>query len=431
DKVKFFDLGLVIIDEEHKFGVKQKEKIRLKYRINNFSQNIDEVLPDVLSLTATPIPRTLAFGLEGIKDISLIETPPEGRVPIETFVLPYNEEIVISAINRELIRDGQVYYVFNDISLIQSKVNHIKKFFPNIEIEFIHSKLPAKKIEEVMIRFINKEIKILITTSIIESGLDIPSVNTIIIENVEKFGLAQLYQLRGRVGRRSVKAYCYFLYSNNMTLNAKKRISALLEFSSLGSGYKLALRDLEIRGAGEVLGTKQHGFVNDIGLSMYSKIIQELISEIKTAVDYQRISPKIELDIETYIPDEYILNSEIKVVFYRKLLQAENIATIESIKEEMEDRFGKISKYEQLKNLFLLCKLRIYLKKYKIAKLYYEKEKTIKLFFKFLDSQSKQNLFSLWKNNFYNIKIYQEKENVLIVETKEFSLKKILYMFQI
>ncbi len=432
DKIKFFDLGLVIIDEEHKFGVKQKEKIRLKYRVNDFKQNIENVLPDILSLTATPIPRTLAFGLEGIKDISLIETPPEGRVPIETFVLPYDIERVIYAINRELLRDGQVYYVFNDISLIQNKFNQIKKFFPNIEIEFIHSKLPAKKIEEVMMRFMNKEIKVLLTTSIIESGLDIPSVNTIIIENAERFGLAQLYQLRGRVGRRSIKAYCYFLYSkDNMTSNAKKRLSALIEFSFLGSGYKLALRDLEIRGAGEVLGTKQHGFVNDIGLSMYSKIMQQLISEIKTQVSYQEISPKIELDIEAYIPDEYILSSDIKVVFYRKLLQAENIDTIESIKDEMEDRFGKISKYEQLKNLFLLCKLRIYLKKYKIIRLYDKREKNINLFFEFLDTNSKQNLFSLWKNNFCNINIYKEKENFLKVEIEDFSLEKILSMFQI
>lgn len=430
DKIKFFDLGLVIIDEEHKFGVKQKETIRLRYRINDLNQqvNIQEVLPDVLSLTATPIPRTLAFGLEGVKDISVIETPPEGRMPIETFVLPYDTKTVISAISRELSRDGQVYYVFNDISLIQSKVNQIKKFFPNVEIEFIHSKLPAKKIEEIMMKFINKKIKILVATSIIESGLDIPSVNTIIIENVERFGLAQLYQLRGRVGRRSIKAYCYFLYSlDNLTPNAKKRLSALLEFSSLGSGYKLALRDLEIRGAGEVLGTKQHGFVNEVGLSMYSQIIQELISEISTGKSYKQISPKIELNIEGYIPEEYIKNTETRVGFYRKLLQAENVSVIENIIEEMEDRFGKISKYEQLKNLFLLCKLRVFLKKYRIIKVYYEKEKNMKIFFEFLDDESMKKLFSLWKKIFT---VYIFKENTLIVETEDLNLEKIINMFK-
>jgi transcription-repair coupling factor (superfamily II helicase) len=372
DNIKFNDLGLVIIDEEHKFGVKQKEKIRLKYR--NFNES-NEYLPDVLSLTATPIPRTLAFGLEGIKDISVIETPPEGRLPIETYILPYNESYVIEAISRELSRGGQVYYVFNDISLIEHKTNKIKFYFPEANIEFIHSKLPAKKIEEIMIRFVKEKIQILVSTTIIESGLDIPNVNTMIIENVENFGLAQLYQLRGRVGRREKKAYCYLFYSpENLTLNAKKRLASLKEFTTLGSGYRLALRDLEIRGAGEILGTKQHGFVNEVGLSMYSKIVQQIVSEI-SGYKYEEVSPKIEINIAVGIPNSYIQDEESRINFYRKLLEAKTITEIENIKEEMVDKFGKCPQKDEqlLKNLFLLCKLRVILKRFNVFKVSFDK----------------------------------------------------------
>ncbi len=372
DNIKFNDLGLVIIDEEHKFGVKQKEKIRLKYR--NFYDDSKQ-LPDVLSLTATPIPRTLAISLEGIKDISVIETPPEGRLPIETYILPYHENYVIDAISRELSRNGQVYYVFNDISLIEHKTNKIKSYFPDVNVEFIHSKLPAKKIEDIMIKFVQEKIQILVSTTIIESGLDIPNVNTIIIENVENFGLAQLYQLRGRVGRRTKKAYCYLFYSlENLTLNARKRLAALKEFTTLGSGYRLALRDLEIRGAGEILGTKQHGFVNEIGLSMYSKIVQQIVSEV-AGYKYEEISPKIEIDLPAAIPSSYIQDEEERLVFYRKLLEAKTISEIENIKEEMEDRFGKCQQKDEvsLKNLFLVSKLRVVLKKYNILKISYKK----------------------------------------------------------
>jgi transcription-repair coupling factor (superfamily II helicase) len=368
DNIKFNDLGLVVIDEEHKFGVNQKEKIRLKYR--NFV-NENETMPDVLSLTATPIPRTLAFGLEGIKDISVIETPPEGRLPIETYILPYNENYIVEAISRELHRGGQVYYVFNDTSLIEHKTNKIKSYFPEANIEFIHSKLPAKKIEEIMIRFVQEKIQILVSTTIIESGLDIPNVNTIIIEKVENFGLAQLYQLRGRVGRREKKAYCYLFYSpENLTLNAKKRLAALKEFTTLGSGYRLALRDLEIRGAGEILGTKQHGFVNEIGLSMYSKIVQQIVNEM-SGYEYEEVVPKIELEIDAAIPNDYIQDEEERLVFYRKLIEAKTITEIENVKEEMEDRFGKCLHKDELllKNLFLISKLRVVLKKYNVLKI--------------------------------------------------------------
>ncbi|MCX7940724.1 MAG: helicase-related protein [Endomicrobia bacterium] len=394
DEVKFVDLGLVIIDEEHKFGVKQKEKIRTKYRMEILNGNIDKTIPDTISLTATPIPRTLAFGLEGIKDISVIETPPEGRLPIETFVLPYDENVILEAINYELYRDGQVYYVFNNIQLIKQKTERLKIYFPSVNIEFIHSKLPSRTIEDVMIRFLNQEIKILVTTTIIEAGLDIPNVNTIIIENVENYGLAQLYQLRGRVGRRTKKAYCYMFYSpENLTLNAKKRLAAIIEFTSLGSGYRLALRDLEIRGAGEILGTKQHGFVNEVGLSMYSKIVQQIVSELSGKM-YEELSPKIEIDIEAGFPDDYIENSETRIMFYRKLLEAQTFSQIDNVVEEIYDRFGKPKDPKHkilIENLLLLCKLRVTMKKYKIQRIYTQQDKLM------LETQSSSFAYKVFK----------------------------------
>lgn len=431
DKIKFYNLGLVIIDEEHKFGVRQKEKIRLKFKPLDITGN-NQPIPDVLSLTATPIPRTLAFGLEGIKDISVIETPPEGRLPVETFVLPYDEHIIIDAINKELHRNGQVYYVFNDISLIEHKTNKIRSYFPTAVVEFIHSKLPSKKIEEIMTKFVKEEIQILVSTTIIESGLDIPNVNTIIVEKVENFGLAQLYQLRGRVGRREKKAYCYLFYSpENLTGNVKKRISALLEFTqSLGSGYKLALRDLEIRGAGEILGTKQHGFVNEVGLSMYSKIMQQLVKEI-SGVKYEEVEPKIKVDIEAYLPEEYIPDCETRILFYRKLLQAKNVKEIDEIKEEIYDRFGKPTQLHAVENLFLLAVFRVMLKKYKISQFCIEDaQETNGLKISFVGRDEKLN--SLLRKKIQSCKeLTVEKdygENVFVISRKYKDKTEILEM---
>ncbi len=426
DKIKFANLGLVIIDEEHKFGVKHKEKIRLKYRQNEYIKNdlffvenksldlelknVDYNIPHVLSLTATPIPRTLSTALQGIKDISVIETPPEGRLPIETFILPYNVETIYYAINRELHRNGQVYYLFNNISLIEHKTNILKKFFPKINIEYIHSKLSAKKIEDIMLNFVENKIQVLVTTTIIESGLDMPNVNTIIIEDVDKYGLAQLYQLRGRVGRRDIKAYSYFMYDpEHLTLNAKKRLAALTEFSSLGSGYKLALRDLEIRGAGELLGTKQHGVINEIGLSMYSNIIQEILNEISYEQGIDKIvsksaEPLIELNIDAYIPLDYVSDNEIRIVFYRKILNSKTFAQLEDVYEELIDRFGKIKKenIKTIKNLFDLAKLKIILKQHNIEKFTVEEDKIQISFFDF-ESLEKffKNVPKDLRNNFF------------------------------
>lgn len=430
DKIKFADLGLVIIDEEHKFGVKDKEKIRLKYKLeskffvpqdsdSNFSQ-YEEVsnisVPHILSLTATPIPRTLSAALEGIKDISVIETPPVGRQTIETFIIPYDENTVFYAINRELNRNGQVYYVFNNVALIEHKTNLIQRKFPYTKIGFIHSKLTAKNIEDVMLKFINNEIKILVTTTIIESGLDMPNVNTIIVENADRYGLAQLYQLRGRVGRRNIKAYAYFTYEpHNLTLNAKKRLSALTEFASLGSGYKLALRDLEIRGAGELLGTKQHGVVNEIGLNMYSEIIQEMISEI--GVEYgikpfkKEFETEINLTVDAYIPSDYIFDDETRIVFYRKILDCKKFEQLDDVYSEMEDRFGKIKKNSPLYSLFLLARLKIALKSFCVEKLWEENED---IYLKFTEEKHLQNFLGIVGKNF-SIDVIKKDTSILVI----------------
>ncbi|MCS7231035.1 MAG: helicase-related protein [Elusimicrobiota bacterium] len=429
DEIDFFDLGLIIIDEEHKFGVKQKEKIRLKYK--TYERFAGGFIPDVLYLTATPIPRTLAFGLEGIKDISIIEIPPQGRQPIETFVLPYSKDTIIYAITKELQRDGQVYYIFNDIEKIIYKVGDISKYFPNVKIEFIHSKLPPKRIEDIMIKFLNKEIQILVSTTIIEAGLDIPNVNTIIIEEAHKFGLAQLYQLRGRVGRRDKKAYCYFLYSKeNLTLDSKRRLSALMEFTSLGSGYYLALRDLEIRGAGEILGTKQHGFVNEVGLNMYSKIIKQLLYEITTKKEYKEFNPVIDLMVEAYIPEDYIKDVETRTVFYRKLLSVSSYEEIKNIKEEMYDRFGEIKDINNkkiLENLLYLCYFKLFMKKYKIERIYDEDVgENKKIFLVFKEKKDFWKFKEYFNDSFITV---NEKEFYIEFKKQNFSLSSILNRF--
>ncbi|MCX5777650.1 MAG: transcription-repair coupling factor [Elusimicrobia bacterium] len=330
--VLFKDLGLLVIDEEHRFGVKQKEKIKA------IKKNID-----VLLLSATPIPRTLSLAMANMRDLSVIETPPYGRLPIETHLGAYNEEAVKTIIQAELARGGQVYYVYNRVETIISKGAHLKRLVPDVRWGIIHGQLPAAAIEKTMWQFLHKEIDVLIATTIIESGLDIPSVNTMIIEEAEYFGLAQLYQLRGRIGRERQKAYCYLFYTPALlTPDSQKRLEALQEFGELGAGFRLALRDLEIRGAGSILSAQQHGFVRDVGFDLYSRLLEEASHSLGGAP-----APRVEAEPTTidfgmpaYIPEEYMPLEDIRIVFYRRLSAVVSPEDSAAIRAELIDRFG-------------------------------------------------------------------------------------------
>ncbi|MCA6071244.1 MAG: transcription-repair coupling factor [Endomicrobium sp.] len=356
--VQFKNLGLLIIDEEHKFGVKQKEKIK------SMKKNID-----ILMLSATPIPRTLSSALAGFRDLSLIETPPFGKLPIETNLALYSDKLIKDIIEAELSRNGQVFYVYNRVETILTKAKEIKKLAPNIKLGVIHGQMKARDIEDIMWKFINLELDVLLATTIIESGLDIPSVNTMIIEEAENFGLSQLYQLRGRIGRDRKKAYCYLFYKNNaLSDEAAKRLEAMREFSELGSGFRLALKDLEIRGAGGILSSSQHGFVKDIGYDMFAKLLEEEGKKIKGDKFVQeQIATTIDLQNNALIPNTYIEDENVRILFYRKLSDTDDIQSIENIKNELLDRFGKIP--NEIHTLFEITKLRLKSKKLNIERI--------------------------------------------------------------
>jgi transcription-repair coupling factor (superfamily II helicase) len=361
--VSFKNLGLLIIDEEHRFGVKQKEQIKM------FRKDLD-----VLSLTATPIPRTLSMSLSGMKDLSLIESPPEGRLEIETHISAYSDETVKKTILAEIVRSGQVFYVHNYVFSIRARLKHLEGLLPGIRFAVVHGQMPSRQIEKTMLEFSHGKVDCLISTTIIESGLDLPNVNTMIVESAEEFGLAQLYQLRGRIGRGRLKAYCYLFYSpEEMTQEAKKRLAALREFTKVGSGMRLALRDMEIRGAGEILGGKQHGFVRDVGLELYSKYLSDEMGRLKGAAAYTPTTapakepPVIELKIPAYIPDDYVKQDELRITFYRKFIAAEKPSELNDILEELEDRFGKPP--EPVENLAGVVELRWLAEKAGVSKI--------------------------------------------------------------
>jgi transcription-repair coupling factor (superfamily II helicase) len=357
--VKFKNLGLLVIDEEHRFGVKQKEKI------NSMKKNID-----ILMLSATPIPRTLSSSLSGFRDLSVIETPPFGRLPIETSISLYDDNLIKNIIEAELSRNGQVFYVYNKIETILIKAASIRKLMPGMKLEVIHGQMKAKDIEEIMWKFINMESNVLLATTIIESGLDIPSVNTMIIEEAENFGLSQLYQLRGRIGRNREKAHCYLFYKNKtLSDEAVKRLEAIKDFGELGSGFRLALKDLEIRGAGGILSSSQHGFIKDIGYNMFAKLLKEEGEKIKgNAVESQENkNTVIDLQINALILPTYIEAEDIRILFYRKLSDAQDIKAIENIKSELLDRFGKIPNETQA--LLEIMNLRLTAKKLDIERI--------------------------------------------------------------
>ncbi|MCR5109021.1 MAG: transcription-repair coupling factor [Lachnospiraceae bacterium] len=329
--VRFKDLGLLIIDEEQRFGVRHKETIK-KYKES----------VDVLTLTATPIPRTLHMSLVGIRDMSLLEEAPQDRMPIQTFVMEYNEELVKEAINRELSRGGQVFYVYNRINTIADMTAALKNLLPEAEIRFAHGQMKENELESIMMDFVNGDIDVLVSTTIVETGLDIPNVNTMIIHDSDRMGLSQLYQLRGRVGRSNRIAYAFMLYKKDKLLKevAEKRLKAIREFTELGSGFKIAMQDLEIRGAGNLLGERQSGHMEAIGYDLYCRMLNEAVLEKKGEEVKESFDTTVELNIDAYIPDSYIMNEYQKIDIYKRIASISNMEEKEEMTDELSDRFG-------------------------------------------------------------------------------------------
>ena len=330
----FKDLGLLIIDEEQRFGVGHKEKIK------QLKSNVD-----VLSLSATPIPRTLHMSLIGIRDMSVLEEPPVDRLPIQTYVMEFNEEMIREAINRELARNGQVYYVYNRVNNIEEITDEIQKLVPDAVVRYAHGQMSERKLEQIMYEFINGEIDVLVSTTIIETGLDISNVNTMIIHDADKLGLSQLYQLRGRVGRSNRTSYAFLMYKRDKTLKeiAEKRLAAIREFTDLGSGFKIAMRDLEIRGAGNILGAEQHGHMDAVGYDLYCKMLNEAVLLLKgEKTEDDTYETTIDVKMDAYIPPKYIGNEIQKLAIYKRIASIENLEEYQDMQDELTDRFGDI-----------------------------------------------------------------------------------------
>ncbi len=333
--VKFKDLGLIIVDEEQRFGVTHKEKLK------NIKTNVD-----VLTLTATPIPRTLHLSLSGIRDMSLLNEPPEERRPVQTYVMEYNTEFVRDAINRELARGGQVYYLHNRVRSIQEEAAKIQALVPQARVAFGHGQMSETELENVMMEFIDGHVQVLVCTTIVETGMDIPNVNTIIIRDADFMGLSQLYQLRGRVGRSSRLAYAYLMYRRDKVLHedAEKRLQTIREFTEFGSGFKIAMRDLEIRGAGNILGAQQHGHMDAIGYEMYCKLLNDAVSELKGEPVAESFETNIDINVDAYIPVKFIPDEQQKLEMYKKIAAINTMTDYYDVQEEMEDRYGEIPK---------------------------------------------------------------------------------------
>jgi transcription-repair coupling factor (superfamily II helicase) len=368
--VKFKDLGLVVIDEEQRFGVEHKERFKQLRK-----------LVDVITMTATPIPRTLYMSMTKIRDMSIIETPPRDRIPIETYVVEYNEEIIKRAIRREVERGGQVYYVHNRVRTIEEKAESLRRLMPEVTFEIAHGRMEERDLEEIMKAFFDMEFHTLLTTTIIESGLDIPNVNTIIIERADRFGLSQLYQLRGRVGRSKRKAYAYLLYpvGKIITEQARKRLSVINDHTELGSGYSIALKDLEIRGAGNILGREQHGDMLTVGFEMYVKLLDEAIRELQHGQPVEvEIDPVLDIKYRGFIPGTYVESEKLRIEIYRRLAGMKREEELDEFKVELLDRFGAIPR--QLQELFTVVRLRVLCRNVGI-KCLREKENELQLIF--------------------------------------------------
>ncbi|MBN1847445.1 MAG: transcription-repair coupling factor [Deltaproteobacteria bacterium] len=356
--IGFKDLGLLIIDEEQRFGVKQKEKLK-QYR----------ALVDVLALTATPIPRSLHLSLMGVRDLSVIETPPEERLAIQTHLSHFDEATVKRAIETELARGGQVFFVHNRVKTIARRAQEVMNLVPEAKVAVAHGQMPEKDLEETMIRFLHNEINVLVCTTIIESGLDIPSANTIIIDQADRFGLSQIYQLRGRVGRSAENAYAYLLLSDDLRLtrDAEKRLKALMDFSDLGAGIHLAMHDLRIRGGGNILGYAQSGHIAAIGYELYLSLVEQAVAELKGDEWHEEVNPEINVDLHAYLPEDYISDIDIRLNLYRRLSKLTEEADLKVIAEEILDRFGPLP--QDVANLLMVMAVRLDLKRIRVNRL--------------------------------------------------------------
>lgn len=348
--VVYKDLGLLVVDEEQRFGVKHKEKIK------ELKTNVD-----VLTLTATPIPRTLHMSMLGVRDLSVIETPPANRFPIQTYVLEYNPVLLREAIEREMSRGGQIFFLYNRVETIERKAQEIQSLVEGVRVAVAHGQMSETELENVMLAFLNGEYDVLVSTTIIETGVDIPNVNTLIVDQADRMGLSQLYQLRGRVGRSNRVAYAYFTYQKDKVLTevSEKRLQAIKEFTELGSGFKIAMRDLSIRGAGNILGAQQHGFIDSVGFDLYSEMLREAVERRKDGYHEvnQPINPELQLVLDAYIPDSYINDGKQKINMYKRFRAADDLETLEDIKEELVDRFGDYP--DEVRDLLHVTTLRI------------------------------------------------------------------------
>ena len=417
DDIQFKDLGLLIIDEEHRFGVKAKEKIK------QYKTNID-----VLTMTATPIPRTLHMSVVGIRDMSVINEPPYNRKPVQTYVLEYDPEVIKEAITKELERNGQVFYLFNNVEQIMQKVNEISKLVPEAKVTYAHGRMTGHEIEEIMEEFINGESNVLVCTTILESGIDISNANTIIVENADRMGLAQLYQIRGRVGRSDRQGYAYITYKRDKLLSevADKRLKAIKEFTEFGSGFKIAMRDLEIRGAGSLLGEIQHGHLEQVGYDTYCNLLDEVVKEMKGIKVEKEIDVQIDLNITSYIPDSYIPYSSQKIEMYQDIALCKDEQDIQNVIDEMIDRFGNMP--PEIENLIEIARIKILCKKLKISKVQSKKDNILLIFdetdidvdiIKLVEKYKNRISFTQGIKPQIMLKLLKTSEREIMKETKE------------
>ena len=418
--VEFKDLGLLIIDEEHRFGVKDKEKIK------KMKENVD-----VLTMTATPIPRTLHMSIVGIRDMSVIYEPPQNRKPVQTYVLEYDKEVIKEAITKELERNGQVFYLFNNVEQIIRKADEISKLVPEARVEFAHGKMTGNEIEGIMQDFINHKIDVLVCTTILESGIDIPNANTIIVENADRLGLAQLYQIRGRVGRAQRQGYAYITYRRDKLLSeiADKRLKAIKEFTEFGSGFKIAMRDLEIRGAGSLLGEIQSGHMEQVGYDTYCKLLDEVVKEMQGVKVKQEKEIQIDINLSSYIPENYIEDGAQKIEIYQDIALCRNDKDIEDIIDEIIDRYGSMPK--EVENLIEIAKIKVLARNANVLKIVQKEEAVVfyldkdyiklneKMINSLIEKYGQRLKFSPGVESYITLKNVSKDETTIIKDIKE------------